>query len=79
MSDNDTKDMKATLESHIIIVTMPESYRNEWKKEDKVGFQHDMILNDGAIMNILIEKDFVCLDERDEDDSDNYPNPKAHN
>lgn len=37
---------------------------------DKVGFSN----HDGAL-HLLIEKDFTCLDNVDEDQSDNYPNP----
>ena len=39
---------------------------------DKVGFegkQGDLVL--------LVEKDFTCLDNAEEDQSDNYPNPLA--
>ena len=39
---------------------------------DKVGFEN----HDGE-SHLLIEKDFVCLDEVAEDQSDNYPNPLA--
>lgn len=28
-------------------------------------------------LNIILEKDFVCLDHTDEDQSDNYENPNA--
>jgi len=28
-------------------------------------------------VNLLIEKDFVCIDNTDEDQSDNYPNPSV--
>lgn len=79
MSDESCAEMTVALDNHIIVVRIPESYRNEWKKEDKIGFQHTMLLDNGKEMLILIEKDFVCLDERDEDESDNYPNPKANN
>lgn len=77
MSDKSCKEMTVALDSHIIIVKVPESYKKEWQREDKIGFQHTMILNNGKTMGILVEKDFVCLNERDEDESDNYSNPKA--
>jgi hypothetical protein len=37
---------------------------------DKVGFS-----NQDAGLYLLVEKDFTCLDNVDEDQSDNYPNP----
>jgi len=71
--------MIACFENKNITIKVPENYRKEWLQAHKISFQNDMILGDGNILNILIEKDFVCLDERDEDESDNYPNPKANN
>jgi len=49
---------------------MPKSYVEEWVNTDRVTFEetHNKIL-------ILLEKDFVCIDRPEEDQSDNYPNP----
>jgi hypothetical protein len=32
-------------------------------------------MENGKELFLLLEKDFVCLDETIEDQSDNYPNP----
>ena len=45
---------------------------DELVNTDKVGFNG----KDGELY-LLIEKDFTCLDEVEEDQSDNYPNPLA--
>ena len=42
------------------------------------GFQHKQALSNGKELFLLVEKDFVCLDNTFEDQSDNYPNPNAH-
>lgn len=55
-----------------ITLLMPENMIDELANTDKVGF--DMDIND---LQILIEKDFTCLDNVTEDQSDNYPNPLA--
>ena len=44
---------------------------------NKVGFSHIFVLNSGTQLNLLVEKDFVCMDETVENQSDNYPNPKV--
>jgi hypothetical protein len=44
----------------------------EFAETDKVGFEG----KHGAL-NLLVEKDFTCLDNVAEDQSDNYPNPLA--
>ena len=60
-----------------IVFYMPEKIANEWVESNEVGFQHKMPLADGNKLFLLIEKDFVCLDNTFEDQSDNYPNPNA--
>jgi len=49
---------------------MPEAMANEWITTDKVGFEYQ---DEGLFL--LVEKDFKCLDNVAEDQSDNYPNP----
>ncbi len=48
-----------------------------WANNDKVGFQHKYKTASGTELSLLLEKDFVCMDETVEDQSDNYPNPKV--
>jgi hypothetical protein len=49
---------------------MPADMANEWVATEKVGFES----TDNELY-LLIEKDFKCLDDVAEDQSDNYPNP----
>lgn len=60
-----------------ILLEIPESVGHQWTGSDEVGFQHIQILPNGSELFILVEKDFVCLDNTFEDQSDNYPNPNA--
>jgi hypothetical protein len=62
--------LKATLDNNKITVTMPEIMVTEWQQTDKVGFN-----GQDNQLSLLIEKDFQCLDNVAEDQSDNYPNP----
>lgn len=56
-----------------ITLSMPHKMIDELSETDKVGFEN----YDGEL-HLLVEKDFVCLDEVAEDQSDNYPNPLAN-
>ena len=47
-----------------------------WESNDRVGFEHVEETSGTSQLHLLLEKDFVCLDRRLEDQSDNYPNPK---
>lgn len=58
-----------------IKVYLPVSFFDRWKETEQVGFSGYYDLGDGKKIFIKVEKDFVCLDETDEDQSDNFPNP----
>ncbi len=59
-----------------IILFVPKDTLADWSTNEQVGFYHTQILNNGQKLELTLEKDFVCLDERVEDETDNYPNPK---
>ncbi|SMG28081.1 DUF7009 family protein [Arenibacter troitsensis] len=69
--------LQAEFKGDTITLYLPKKESLTWPDIDRVGYENKMVLNDGQILNLLLEKDFVCLDERVEDQSDNYPNPKA--
>ena len=50
----------------------------EWFKSNQVGFNHIAKRENGTALTLLLEKDFVCMDESVEDQSNNYPNPKVN-
>lgn len=59
-----------------IILFVPKDMISNWYTNDQVGFYHVQMLDNGQELELTLEKDFVCLDERAEDESDNYPNPR---
>jgi dephospho-CoA kinase len=70
-------DLQAAFQEDTITLFLPKKESVKWPDSEKVGYENKMVLNDGQILNLLLEKDFVCLDDRIEDQSDNYPNPAA--
>ena len=64
--------LSSTYSNNTITVYIPKSMVTELIETDKVGFE-----NERHLPHLLVEKDFTCLDEVDEDQSDNYPNPLA--
>ncbi|MDF0707627.1 DUF7009 family protein [Flagellimonas okinawensis] len=70
------KHLKASYSNNNILMMVPEDDGRNWHHEDTVGFEQEMELNDGKKLHLLLEKDFTCLENRVEDQSDNYPNPK---
>lgn len=58
-------------------VRLPESAVRDWAASDEVSIRAELPLDDGSTLNILIEKDFACLAQREgEDESDMFPHPQ---
>lgn len=63
---------------NILSVRLPESTVLAWATTEQVSIEGSQALVDGDSLRILVEKDFVCLTGRDdEDESDMYPHPNA--
>ncbi len=72
----EAQELSAVFSDGRITLYLPAALTEEWIDTDKVGFQHRMPLNNpGESLHLLVEKDYTCLDNVDEDQSDNYPNP----
>ena len=69
--------IEASFSSNRICIFVPENIAAEWTTTDVVGFDSNISLGEGKELLLLIEKDFVCLDQTLEDQRDNYPNPKT--
>lgn len=73
----DIENPEASFSGNRISIFVPEKLVAGWTTNDIVGFENRMDIGEGKSLWLLIEKDFVCLDPALEDQSDNYPNPKA--
>ena len=69
--------LQVDFNDNTITLNVPESFAKDWHDNDLVGLEHDVDLSDGTKFFLLLEKDFACLDNTHEDQSDKYPNPKA--
>lgn len=67
--------LTATLEQNKITVFVPAALTKDWPENNIVGFEANMPIADNKTLYLLVEKDFVCLDHTNEDQSDNYENP----
>ena len=67
--------LSADFDGGKITVFIPENFIKDWAVNDVTGFNTMEQVNDAGSLYILVEKDFQCLDETTEDQSDNYENP----
>jgi hypothetical protein len=70
-------ELEADFNNNTVTVCFPEVNTKDWATNNIIGFDTVYKTKSGKELAILIEKDFVCMDETVEDQSDNYPNPKA--
>ncbi|RFM35098.1 DUF7009 family protein [Chitinophaga silvisoli] len=63
------------LEPNGVQLFLPVEQVAAWITTEQVGFKHELPNADGSVLHLLIEKDFKCLTERDEDESQAFENP----
>lgn len=69
--DVENEQMSAEFKEGNITLFLPKKLGEGWNVNNEVGFEHQQ-----GELYLLLEKDFTCLDNTMEDQSDNYPNPK---
>ena len=78
VADSSCARMQATFEGRSITVSIPAAEVDHWACSDQVGLQAQQPIDDQRSLEILVEKDFQCLEpRRGEEDYDGFPNPKA--
>ncbi|TVZ16598.1 DUF7009 family protein [Maribacter sp. MAR_2009_72] len=74
--DNKIHNLHTSFNNNCIVLKMPSSIGKEWYSNDIITFDHTVETTKNQSLYLLLEKDFTCLDNTIEDQSDNYPNPK---
>lgn len=69
-------ELQADYTEDTITIYFPKTEQEDWATNSKVGYSNSVDWNDKTDLSLLVEKDFTCLDNTIEDQSDNYPNPK---
>ncbi|MBV8255187.1 MAG: hypothetical protein JO154_21475 [Chitinophaga sp.] len=67
----------AKLEHDGVHVLVPIPQLELWISSGETGFSLSIPNEDGSTLQVLVEKDFKCLTDRDEDDSQSFDNPMA--
>lgn len=60
-----------------ITLMLPQAWGRAWAVNETIGFSHSLALPGGGTLDLLVEKDFVCLDRDLEGQEDQYPHPKS--
>jgi hypothetical protein len=68
--------LEADYSGNTITIFIPMEAKQNWYDSARVGYSGTIVAETENQLSILVEKDFVCMDESVKDQSDNYPNPK---
>lgn len=71
----DASALSASFENGKILLRIPQKFTDGWADNNVIGHSGEMHVANGDVLKLLIEKDFKCLDNVTEDQSDNYENP----
>ena len=63
-----------TMPCGVTVVVTPEQVRL-WKRDDQVGIYTDLEVDTDTRLEVIVEKDFACLDRSDSDNADTFANP----
>jgi hypothetical protein len=68
---------RAAWRDHEIIVQIPAGKAAHWASSDKVEIEGSQPAGKGDSLQLLVEKDFACLNDSDAQNADTFPNPLA--
>jgi hypothetical protein len=75
--DPGQQDIAASFEGGVLEIRLPARAAHAWCTSEQVTLASEQAVP-GGVLRITLEKDFACLAPRtDEDESDNFPHPKA--
>lgn len=70
-------ELSASFNDNKITMLVPALFLEDWPINNIVGFDAQMPISETEFLYLLLEKDFKCLDNTTEDQSDHYENPKT--
>lgn len=79
LSRSENSEITAEFDDSAIKAYIPDRLFSEWINTERVGFDQNCRLSSGSTFGVLIEKDFKCLTDRPEDESDLFPHPSQDN
>lgn len=68
--------LSASFDGRKITLQIPSGFVEDWAINDIVGFEANINTTTNNKLHLLIEKDFKCLDQTTDDQSNQYENPK---
>ena len=58
-----------------VVVVLPTKEATTWAQDNQVGMYATVDVGPRGTLDLIVEKDFACLDGSDTDNLDTFPNP----
>jgi len=71
------KSGKLSYGSNEVTVILSENQSRIWGAESEVGVYGTVDIGSAGSLDVVVEKDFACVDRSDAENSDTFPNPHA--
>jgi len=68
--------MQLRYESSEVAILLPAEEAEAWATGDQLGIYATVDRGENGPLDLVVEKDFACLDLSDADNLDTFPNPK---
>jgi hypothetical protein len=77
VSPADTTQKQVRHSPHEVVVILDSRQVVQWSLESEVGVYTQVPIGAGDSLEVIVEKDFACLDRSDEGNKDTFANPLA--
>ncbi|GEO08827.1 DUF7009 family protein [Segetibacter aerophilus] len=78
LAENELDEINIRFVQNETTVSVPKTKADLWTSTELVGFEAEVDTGKGKTVSILVEKDFMCMDGREEENVGSYPNPLAN-
>jgi uncharacterized protein DUF7009 len=76
-SASQTSSVRVEYSRQMVTVILSLDQARIWAAEDEVGVYSTVDIGSEGSLEVMIEKDFACIDRSDEDNQDTFANPHA--
>ncbi len=73
----DTPHVEADYSNNTLTIRVPRAMANDWAATDLVGLSAEQKIAENVNLQLIIEKDFACLNPRGEEDADTFEHPQT--
>jgi hypothetical protein len=74
--ESDLADVEVRHKQSKVIIALPRRQAILWAETDQIGIYSKIDIGRYGSLDIIVEKDFACLDLSDADNHDTFPNPQ---